>query len=85
VRSGRVVLGGVLVAATGSELHEPMNLNVQGFQLLTDSALRYLLAQILYQQFHTAILRKRESVETHTLPSVKGTRGTDCGSDAVFF
>jgi hypothetical protein len=79
VWSGRAVFGGVLVAAAGSELHDPLNLNVQRFQLLTDGVLRHLLAQILYQQLHTAILRKRESVETHTLPSVKGTQGADCG------
>jgi hypothetical protein len=81
--SGRAVLGGVLVMAAGSELHDPLNLNVQGFQLLTDSALRHPLAQILYQQSHAAILRKRERVETHTLPSVKGTQRADCGSEAV--
>jgi hypothetical protein len=73
VRSGRAVLGGVLVAAAGSELHDSLNLNVQRFQLLPDSVLRLPLAKILYQQSHTAILRKRESVETHTLPSIKGT------------
>jgi hypothetical protein len=42
-----------VVAAAGSELHDLLNLNVQRFQLLTDSVLRHPLAQILYQQSHT--------------------------------
>jgi hypothetical protein len=83
VRSGRAVLGGVLVVAARSELHDPLNLNVQGFQLLPDSVLRHPLAQILHQQSHAAILRKRESVKTHTLPSVKGTQGADCSPESV--
>jgi hypothetical protein len=51
---GRSVLGGVLVAAAGSKL----NLNVQGFELLTDDTLRHPLAEVLYQQPHTAVLWK---------------------------
>jgi hypothetical protein len=85
VRSGREVLDGVLVAAAGSELHHPLNLNIQRFQLLPDSVLRHPLAQILYQQSHTAIIQKRESVETHTIPSVKETQGAEYDSEAVCF
>jgi hypothetical protein len=39
------VLGGILVAAARSELYDPLNLNVQGFKLLTDDALRHPLAE----------------------------------------
>jgi hypothetical protein len=74
VRSWRAVFDGVLVAAAVSELYNPLNLNVQGFKLLTDSALRHLLAQVLYQQSHTVILRKGESVETPTLPPSRERR-----------
>jgi hypothetical protein len=56
VRVGRAVLSGVLAAAAGSELYNPLNLNVQGFKLLTDYALRHPLAEVLYQQSHTAVL-----------------------------
>jgi hypothetical protein len=59
VRSGRAVLGGVLVAEAGSELHDSLNMNDKGFKLLKDSALRHPLAQIIHQQSQTAILRKR--------------------------
>jgi hypothetical protein len=58
VRGGRAVLGRVLVAAAGSDLYDPLNLNVQGFELLTDDALRHPLAEDLYQQPHTAVLWK---------------------------
>jgi hypothetical protein len=55
---GRSVLGGVPVAAAGSKLYHPLNLNVQGFKLLTDDTLRHPLAAVLYQQPHTAVLWK---------------------------
>jgi hypothetical protein len=85
VRSGREVLGGILVAAAGSELNDPLNLNIQRFQLLTNSFFMHPPAQILYQQSHTAIIRKRESVEIHTFPSVKETQGAEYDSEAVCF
>ena len=40
MRGRRVVLGGVVVAAAGMELHDTLDTNVQGFQLLTDDTLR---------------------------------------------
>ena len=43
------VLGGVLVAAAGSELHDFLDTNVHGFQLHADDVLRHLLPQALYQ------------------------------------
>jgi hypothetical protein len=49
-------------------------LNVQGFNLLIDSALRHPLAQIVHQQSHTVILRKKESVEiTPSRPLMEGS------------
>jgi hypothetical protein len=68
------VLGGVLVAAGGSELYDPLNLNIQGFKLLTDDAFRHPLAEVLYQQPHTAVLWERESVKTHTPSSQVNAR-----------
>jgi hypothetical protein len=58
VRGGRSVLGEVLFAATRSKLYRHLNLNVQGFKLLTDDTLRHPLADVLYQQPHTAVLWK---------------------------
>jgi hypothetical protein len=58
VRVGRAVLGRVLVAAAGTERYHPLKSNVQGFKLLTDDALRHPLAEVLYQQPHTAVRRK---------------------------
>jgi hypothetical protein len=49
VRGGKAVFGGVLVAVAGTELYHPLTLNVQGFKLLTDDALRHPLAEVLYQ------------------------------------
>jgi len=43
-------------------------MNAQGLDLLLDDALRHNPAQILHQKPHTAVLREREGVETHTLP-----------------
>jgi hypothetical protein len=51
-----MVLGGVLVTAAGSELHDPLNIHVQGFKLLTDNVLRHPLTQVLHQQSHTVVL-----------------------------
>jgi hypothetical protein len=58
VRVGRAVLAGVLVVAAGKELYHPMNINVQGFKLLTHDALRCPLAEVLYQEPHTTVLWK---------------------------
>jgi hypothetical protein len=83
MRVGRAVLGGILIAAAGSDLCNPLNVNIQGFKLLTDDALRHPLAEFLYQKLHTAVIWKPESVKTHTLPLVKGSQGADRGSDTV--
>jgi len=40
VSGRRAVLGGVLVIVAGAELHDTLDMNVQGFQQLMDSALR---------------------------------------------
>jgi hypothetical protein len=54
---GRAVFGWVVVAAAGSQLHDSLDTNVQGFQLLTNDAFRHTPAQILLQKPHTAVLR----------------------------
>ena len=46
--------------------------NVQRFELLSDDALRHTPTQVLYQKPHTAVLRKREGVETHTFLPFEG-------------
>ena len=38
---GRAVFSGVLVATAESELHDSLDTNVQGFELLSDEALRH--------------------------------------------
>jgi hypothetical protein len=48
-----------------------------------DNALRHPLAEVLYQQPHTAVLWKCEGVKTQILPPVKGTQGADRGSEAI--
>jgi len=49
VEGGRTVLGRILVAASGSELHDSLDTNVQGLQLLPDGALRHSFAHILHE------------------------------------
>jgi hypothetical protein len=68
---GRAVFGGFLVTAPGSQLHDSLDTNVQGIQLLPDDALRHSLTQVLYQKPHTAVLWEREGVETHTFPPLR--------------
>jgi hypothetical protein len=47
LRGRMEVLGGVLVAATRAELHDTLDTNVQGFQLLMDEILRHSSVLIL--------------------------------------
>jgi hypothetical protein len=78
-----VVLGGVLVAMAGTQLCNSLDMNVQGFQLLPDDALRHPPAQVLDQGPHTAVLRERKGVETHIPPPVEGPQCADSGSEPV--
>jgi len=62
VRGERAVRGGVLVTTFGSQLHESLDPEAQGFELLSDNAFRRTSIQILYQKLHTAVLRESEGV-----------------------
>jgi hypothetical protein len=62
----------VLVGTAGTQLCDTLDTNVQGFQLLPDDALWHTPTQVHYQKPHTAVLREREGVETHTLPPIEG-------------
>jgi len=62
------VLGWVLVAKAGTQLRDSLDMNVEGLELLPDDALRHDSAQVFHQNPHTAVLREREVVETHTVP-----------------
>jgi len=43
---GRAVLGGVRIATAGSQLRDSLNTDVQGFQLLSDDAVRHTRTQV---------------------------------------
>jgi hypothetical protein len=75
----RAVFRSVLKAAPGSQLHDSLNTNVQGFQLLPDDALRHTPAQVLHQKPHIAVFWEAEGVETYTLPPNEGPQCTDHG------
>ena len=45
------------MATAGTQLHDSLDMNVQGLQLLPDDALRYSLAQVLHQEPYTAVLK----------------------------
>jgi len=64
----RVVHGWDLVATAGTALHDSLDMNVKGLQLLPDEAFRHSPAQVLHQGPHTAVLREREGMETHPPP-----------------
>ena len=65
------------------QLHDCLDMNVQGLQLLPEDALRHSPAQVLHQKPHTTVLRERKGVETHTLPPIKGPQCADHGSKTV--
>jgi hypothetical protein len=44
MRGGMAILGEVLVAAVGAELHDTLDTIVQGFQVLTDDTLGNFLS-----------------------------------------
>jgi len=66
---GRTVLGWVLVMMARTQLRVPLDMNAEGFELLPEDALRHASAQFLNRKSHTAFLRERDDVETHTLPT----------------
>ena len=72
-----------MVATTGSQLRNSLDTKDQGFQLLSDDALRHTPTQVLHQKLHTVVLREDEGVETHTLLAIKGPQCTDHGSEPV--
>ena len=81
--SRRSIACSVLIAAPRAELHDALDTDSQGLKLLPDDVLRHLSAEVLQQQTYTTILWERESVKCHTLAPVKGSEGTDCGSEPV--
>jgi hypothetical protein len=83
VRGGRAVLGWILVTTAGSDLHDSLYTNVQGFEFLEDDAFRHSPAQILHEFPYTAVIPERESVKSHTLLPIKGLQFTDRGTEPV--
>ena len=80
---GRAVLGGVLVASAGSQLHDSVDANVKEFEILVVDALRHSPTHFLHQYPQTAVLREREVVGTNALLPIKGPQCTDGGSEFV--
>jgi hypothetical protein len=62
------VFGWVLVAVAGSQLHDSLDTNFQGFQLLPPDAIRHTPTQTLHQNSQTTVVRERKSVKAHTFP-----------------
>jgi len=56
-----------MFTTAGTQLCNCLDTNVQGLQLLPDDSRRHTPAHVLHQEPHTAVLREREGVETHTL------------------
>jgi hypothetical protein len=66
-----------------AELHHSLDTYVQGFQFLTDDALRHLPAKIHDKETYLPVLGEGESVETHTLAPIEGSEGIHRGRKAV--
>jgi hypothetical protein len=81
--SGGSIACGVLIAAPRAELHDALDTDSQGLNLLPDDALRHLPAEVFHQQTYTTILWETETVKSHTLAPIKGSEDTDCGSETV--
>jgi len=64
---GRAVLGGVGIATARSQVRDSLNTDVQGFQVLSEDALRHTPTQVLDQKSRSAALWEREGVKTHTI------------------
>ena len=77
----RAFIGWVLVATAATQLCYSLDMNVQGLQLLPDDALSHAPAHVLHQKPHTAVLREREGVETHTLPPIEDPQCADRDSE----
>jgi hypothetical protein len=80
---GGSIACGVLIVSPRAELHDALDTNSQGLKLLPDDNLRHLSAVVFHQQTYSTILWERESVKGHALAPVKGSEGTDCGSESV--
>ena len=74
---------GILIVTPRAELPDALDMDAQGLELLPDDAFRHLPAEVFDQQKYTTVLWERESVKTHTLSPIRGSEGTDCGSEAV--
>ena len=55
------------IAAPRSELHDSLDTDAQGLELLPDYAFRHVPAKVFNQQTKIAILWESDSVKTHTL------------------
>lgn len=76
----RAVLGEVLVETAKSQVRDSDG-NAQGFELLSDHSLRHTPTHVLHQKSHTAFVREREVVETHSILYFKGPQCADLGSE----
>jgi hypothetical protein len=71
------------MTAPRAELHHSLDTYAQGFQLLTDDALRHLPAKILDEETYLSIIGEGERVKTHILAPIEGSEGTYRGPNAV--
>jgi hypothetical protein len=79
----RTVLDRVLITTSGLELHDSLDMKIQGFHHLPNDVLGHPFTQVLYQKPHTAVLRDRECVEIYTYLPNKDPQCTDHGSEPV--
>jgi hypothetical protein len=67
----------------GSQVCDSQESFVKEFELLSGDILRHTPTHILYQKPHTAVLRERKVVETHTTLPLKGPQWADRMSESI--
>jgi hypothetical protein len=77
------VLLRVLVTAPQAKLHEPLDTDAQGFQLLSDDVLKHAETQVLNEKAGATVTWECECVKTHSLANIEAPEGDDGGPEIV--
>jgi hypothetical protein len=72
----------VRVATTKAKLHESLDTNGQGFQLLSYDCVLHASLHVLYQTTYTTMLLERECEYSHHTP-VEGSQSVDCVAEII--
>ena len=83
MRRHRAVLLGVLVTEPRAELHDPLDTDAKGSQLLSADFLRHAATQVLNKKSGAVVLWELGNVETHTLARIERPECADGGPEII--